>query len=124
MRNILCGAAVLVVVAAAPVAAQSVSGTWEAAMNTPGGPRPFTVLLAQRGDSLTGTVKRASGDSPLRGTVKGNDVAFQYSIVYNGNPITMAVKATVAGEEMKGSVDIAGQMEESFSARRTAAAPR
>ena len=29
--------------------AQSVSGEWDASMNTPGGPRPFKILFVQEG---------------------------------------------------------------------------
>lgn len=105
-------------VAVTTAAAQSVTGDWDASMNTPGGARVFRMILKQDGEKLTGTVKRESGDVPLTGTVVGNLVKFAYSIVYGGNPITLAVTMTLAGEEMKGQVDIASQMQEAFSAKR------
>jgi hypothetical protein len=67
---------------------------------------------------LTGTVKRESGDVPLEGTVVGTAVRFAYVINYGGNPITMTVTTTLAGDEMKGQVDIAGQVQEAFTAKR------
>ena len=105
------------------LAAQSVTGEWDGAMNTPGGVRTFRIVFKQEGEKLTGTVKRESGDVPLEGTVTGTTVKFQYSIAYGGNPITLAVTATLAGGEMKGQVDIASQVQEEFSAKRVATAP-
>jgi len=122
MRKFLVSAA-LSLCALVGAGAQSVSGEWDASMNTPGGARTFKIVFTQDGETLTGTVKRPSGDVPLEGTVKGSEVKFRYMINYGGNPIAMAMTATLAGNEMKGSVDIAGQMQDEFTARRAAAAP-
>ncbi|MDZ7632717.1 MAG: hypothetical protein U5K74_15610 [Gemmatimonadaceae bacterium] len=121
MRKLLLSL-VLTLVAATTAAAQSVSGEWDGSMNTPGGPRPIRVFLKQDGEKLTGTVKRESGDVPLQGTIVGNAVKFSYSILYGGNPIAMAISATLAGEEMKGQVDIASQVQEAFTAKRVSTA--
>ena len=107
--------------AIAAAAAQSVTGDWDASMNTPGGTRNFRLILKQDGEKLTGTVKREAVDVPLDGTVTGNTVKFSYSIAYNGNPITLTMTAVVAGDEMKGEVDIASQMKDVFQAKRTVA---
>ena len=104
-------------------AAQSVAGEWDASMNTPGGPRPFKIVFVQEGEKLSGMVKRAAGDVPLEGTVKGSAVRFRYMINYNGNPLSMEVTSTLDGNAMKGSIDIAGQMQEAFLAKRAAATP-
>ena len=58
-------------VAVVSAAAQSVTGDWDASMNTPGGTRTFRLVLKQEGEKLTGTVKREAGDVPLEGTVVG-----------------------------------------------------
>ena len=115
-------AVALTVITAASAAAQSIAGEWDASMNTPGGPRPFKIVFVQDGEKLTGTVKRSFGDLPLEGTVKGNDVKFRYLQPYNSNTLTMTVTTTLAGNEMKGQVDIAGQMQEAFTAKRATAA--
>jgi hypothetical protein len=104
-------------------AAQSVSGAWDGSMNTPGGARPVILTLVQDGEKLTGTVKRPTGDVPLEGTIKGSEVKFRYMITYGGNPIAMAVTATLTGaNDMKGSVNIADQVNEEFTAKRAAPA--
>jgi hypothetical protein len=122
MRKLLLSLA-FSLLAVSAAAAQSVTGDWDASMNTPGGARTFRVALKQDGEKLTGTVKRESGDVPLQGTVTGNTVKFAYSIAYGGNPITLTVTATLAGDEMKGQVDIASQVQEAFSMKRVAGAP-
>lgn len=108
----------LTVMTAATAAAQSISGEWDATMGSPGGARNFRIVFVQDGEKLTGTVKRASGDVPLEGTIKGTQVKFSYTIIYNENPLVMTMTATVTGDEMKGSVDIASQMQDAFSAKR------
>ena len=114
-------AVVMSLAAVATAAAQSVGGNWEGVLNTPGGPRPVRFELVQTGEKLTGTVKRESGDVPLEGTVSGSNVKFAHSINYGGNPVTISIAAAVAGEEMKGQVDIASQMQDVFTAKRVAA---
>jgi len=102
----------------AQAAALNLAGEWNASYNTPGGARAFKVVLAVDGAKLTGTVKRETGDSPLEGTVKGDSVTFTYSIKYGDNMLPMTVSAKVVGDAMKGSVDIAGQMQEAFEAKK------
>ncbi len=122
MRKLLLSLA-LSLCAVTTAAAQSLTGDWDASMNTPGGARTFRVALKQEGEKLTGTVKRESGDVPLQGTVVGSTVKFAYSIAYGGNPITLTVTAALAGDEMTGQVDIASQMQEAFSMKRVTTAP-
>lgn len=123
MRTLLLCFAVATFVAVPPASAQSVAGEWNASMNTPGGTREFKVILQVQGDSLSGTVKRPSGDVPLRGTIKGNAITFSYSIVYGDNPLTLTVVGTVDGDTMKGSIDLGGGGNEAFTMKKVAAAP-
>lgn len=123
MRRMLLSLA-LVAFAAVPAArAQSAAGEWNATMNTPGGPSSFKVILQVKGDSLSGTVKRRAGDSPLAGTVKGQDIVFWYTIDYNGNALAMTVTAKLTGDEMKGTIDMNGNATEEFAAKRTVTKP-
>jgi len=123
MRALLLGLAFAALAVAPTASAQSanVAGEWNATMNTPGGPRAFKVVFVQQGDSLSGTVRRATGDVPLQGKVKGTDVTFQYTIDYGGNALTLVVSTTVTGDSMKGSIDLGG-VTEAFSAERAATA--
>lgn len=104
------------------IAADSVQGLWNASMETPGGTSTFQLDLKVSGDTLSGTVIRARGNVPLSGTVKGNVVGFSYTIEYNDHPFTLTVHATVSGDTMTGTVDLGGNGDEPFSAKRAAAA--
>ena len=115
----LCSSAAFAPATPAP---DSVAGLWDASMETPGGTSTFQLDLKVRGDTLSGIVKRARGDVPLSGIVKGDVVAFSYTIDYNGNPFTLTVHATVSGNTMTGTVDLGGNGDEPFSAKRAAAA--
>ena len=118
MRRLLLSLA-LTALLGAPLAAQSVAGLWDAGMETPGGSSKFTILFAVKGDSLSGTVTRSSGaQSPLSGTIKSDTVRFAYDITYNDNTLTLRMVARVAADSMVGTVDINGQANETFWARK------
>ena len=98
--------------------AQSVAGTWDAGMNTPGGSSSFKILFQQKGDSVTGTVYRASGEVQLAGTVKGDTLRFAYTISYNENAVRVAMVARVVGDSMMGYVEFNENARDAYWARR------
>lgn len=102
-------------------AQKSVEGEWDAVFNTPGGPRPFKLILKVDGEKLTGTAKRASGDVPVSGTIKGNDITFAYTISYNGNDVTLTYTGKVNGDSMSGNVSFNDTAGDEWSAKRAAA---
>lgn len=110
----------LVLIASANSSAQtSITGEWDGAFETPGGSRPFKLVLKVDGEKLTGTAKRSSGDVPITGTVKGSDITFAYTINYGGNDLTMTFSGKISGDTMSGSVSFGGNAEETWSAKRT-----
>ena len=102
-------------------AQKSVEGEWDAVFNTPGGPRPFKLILKVDGEKLTGTAKRANGDVPVSGTIKGNDIMFAYTISYNGNDVTLTYSGKVNGDTMSGNVSFNDTAGDEWSAKRAAA---
>lgn len=96
----------------------SVAGDWDGSFNTPGGARPFKLVLKADGEKLTGTVKRSSGDVPITGTIKGDVINFSYTINYGGNDLTLIYSGKVSGDTMSGTVSFGGNTEESWSAKR------
>jgi hypothetical protein len=116
--NRLLLAASLLLAVHAPVAAQSVAGTWHAIMTTPGGSSEFKIVLRTQGDSVSGSVFRPSGEVPLTGMVQGDSLHFRYTIMYNEQPFPLAVHVKVTGDAMSGMVDFDGKAEEPFSAKR------
>ena len=127
MKNLIIMAVMalgLIFVGAGQMAAQSssVAGEWDAAMNTPGGVRNFKIIFKVDGEKVTGTVKRADGDLPLQGTIKGSDLNFAYAIQYNGHDLVLTLTGKVAGDAINGSVSFGGQADDEWSAKRTPAA--
>lgn len=102
-------------------AQKSVTGDWDGAFETPGGSRPFKLVLKVDGEKLTGTAKRSSGDVPITGTVKGSDITFAYTINYGGNDLTLTFSGKINGDSMSGSVSFGGNAEEVWSAKRAPA---
>lgn len=82
----------------------SVAGEWDAMFTTPGGTSNFKIVFEVDGEELTGTVKRSSGDRPLEGTIKGNDLKFSYSIFYNGNTLLLSYTGKRDGDKISGLV--------------------
>ncbi len=96
----------------------SVAGDWDGSFNTPGGARPFKLVLVVDGEKLTGTAKRASGDVPITGTIKGDVINFGYTINYGGKDLTLTYSGKVVGDSMSGTVSFGGNAEESWSAKK------
>ncbi|HMT09540.1 MAG TPA: hypothetical protein PKA82_16180 [Pyrinomonadaceae bacterium] len=96
----------------------SVAGEWDALMNTPGGSIPLKLIFVVDGEKITGTAKRSRGDVAITGTIKGSDIAFSYTIDYNGNAITMSFSGKVDGDKINGAVSFNGGNEESWAATR------
>ncbi len=89
----------------AAVLPQSADGSWSGTIETPGPAMPFNLVIKTHGDSVSGTVKRSSGDVPLYGTIKGDSLTFFYTILYNDNPFTVNLQGVVSGDSFKGQAD-------------------
>ncbi len=110
----------LVLFGAGSVSAQtaSVAGEWDAVYNTPGGPRAFKLVFAVDGEKITGTAKRSNGDVPLTGTIKGDDISFNYTINYNGNSVVLSFIGKVKGDAMGGTIYFNESASDEWSAKR------
>lgn len=124
MRSFQLVLTMLCAMVPATVAGQSLSGEWDASMETPGGVRTFKIVLQVDGEKVAGTVKRPAGEVPLAGTLKGDTLTFSYTIAYDGNPLVLTVSALVRGNTMQGTVDFGGSAQAEFSATRAPAAAR
>lgn len=127
MKRLFCLQFAIIALALATIsvsAQSSIAGEWDGQFETPGGARPFKLVLAVDGEKITGTAKRASGDVPVEGTIKGNDVTFAYTINYGGNMLTMTFTGKLNGDKMSGTVSFGGNAEESWSASRKSSSPK
>ena len=105
--------------------AQSVAGTWDATVTTPNGGGNPTITFAVKGDSVSGTVKRPTGEVvPLKGTIKGKDLTYTYTISADAQSILVTVKAKVAGDSLSGTMDFGGQMQGQIKASRSKHPPK
>ena len=127
MKSALLLLAAVMMFVSHPVAAQSkaaqaksIAGTWKATVTLPnGGGGAPTLTFVVKGDSVSGTVKRPSGEEfPLRGTIKGKDLTYSYSIPGDSQEILVTVKATVMGDSLSGTMDFGGQATGQLTAKR------
>ena len=126
MKSALLLLAAVMMFVSHPVAAQSnaaraksIAGTWNATVTLPNGGGTPTLTFAVKGDSVSGTVKRPSGEEfPLRGTIKGKDLTYSYSIPGDSQEILVTVKATVMGDSLSGTMDFGGRATGQLTAKR------
>jgi hypothetical protein len=111
--------ALFALLSTAAFAQKSVAGEWDASFNTPGGVRTFKLILQVDGEKLSGTAKRSNGDVPVTGTIKGEDISFEYTVEYNGHALSLFFSGKVKGDSMSGTVSFGGQAEDAWSATRS-----
>ena len=83
--------------------AADITGKWTAQVpGRDGQTRETTFDFKVDGEKLTGTTTTPGGDVPLSdGTVKGDDVAFNVAMNFNGQDVKIIYKGKIAGEEIK-----------------------
>lgn len=100
----------------------SVAGTWNITVESPNGTGTPTVVLKQDGETLTGTYKGRYGESPVKGTIQGNEIKFTTTISPQGQDLEITYSGTVDGSTMKGKASFGSFGDGSFSAKRAEAA--
>jgi hypothetical protein len=108
---------IIVILFALPLVALDLTGTWNAKVELSGGQSGApTFVLKQDGEKLTGTYSGALGEAPLKGTIKGNEVTFDFEA--SGAQIHYAGKVDKDGKKMEGTVDYGGQAGGTFTATK------
>lgn len=94
--------------AAAVLLAADVAGKWKG--NLDGGGRETVLTLKADGAKVTGTMSGPEGkDYPItRGELSGDAISLTVASEWQGNPSTLLVKGTVAGDVMKLRVEAEG----------------
>ncbi len=109
----------LCAIAATAIAyAAGIAGTWTLSVESPRGTRDSTLVLEQKGEQLSGTMKSQRGDVPVTGTLKGNAVAFGYKMSMQGNEMDIQYTGTVEGDAMSGTVSFGGMGEGKFTGKK------
>jgi hypothetical protein len=115
--SVVCALALL---ASPPLLAQgtNVTGDWEFNVTTDQGSGTPTMTFKQDGEKLTGKYIGQFGSADLTGTVKGNAIQFTFTIDVQGQQAPATYKGTVEKNTMKGTMDIAGMVNGTFTATK------
>lgn len=109
------------VLSAVAVAAQpfDLTGDWLFDVQTDAGGGTPSIVLVQKGDTLTGKYKGALGEADVTGTVTGNKVTFSFSGDAQGTAITVTYDGEIeSASSIKGKVDLGGLASGTFSGKR------
>ena len=116
-------AAVAMLAAASASAGQAskvdLTGKWMFNVETAAGSGTPTITLKQDGEKLTGHYSGQLGEADLTGTVKGQNVSFNFTVDAQGNNLVCTYTGTVEGKDaLKGKVNIAGLADGTFTAKK------
>jgi copper(I)-binding protein len=96
-----------------------VTGKWMFNVETAAGSGTPTITLKQDGDKLTGHYSGQLGEADLTGTVKGQEIAFKFTVDAQGNNLDCTYTGTIEGKDaLKGKVNIAGLADGTFTAKK------
>ncbi|HKQ05306.1 MAG TPA: hypothetical protein VJ464_09255 [Blastocatellia bacterium] len=96
-----------------------ISGVWNVTVETPMGTGTPTLTLKQDGEKITGTYKGQLGESPVTGTVKGNDVTLMYKVSPQGEEITVTYTGKrTAADAMSGKAVYGSLGEGTWTAKK------
>lgn len=94
--------------------AADVTGKWALSTDTGAAHSDTELDLKQDGTKLTGTYRGTGGESPLRGSVKGDAIEFTVTVGRS----KMTFRGTVAGDSMSGDMSIPHVDEGRWTARK------
>jgi len=121
IRSVMVTAIALAAAAAFAQASKvDLTGKWLFNVQTDQRSGTPTVTLKQDGEKLTGHYSSQTfGEAELTGTVKGPDVKITVSADAQGTQVQLTYTGTIENKDsMKGSVDISGLAQGTFTAKR------
>ena len=105
--------------APAPAAGMA-QGTWQLSFNIGDRTTPATLVLRQEGERITGNISSEVGTAPITdGTIGANgNLHFRTSIPMGAQTFEGIFDGSITGEEMSGTVQVAGTGAIAFTGRR------
>ena len=102
-----------------------ISGTWTLTYSVQGATQESTAALQMAADgSIGGTISSQMGTVTItRGRMNGNQFSITISVPINGETTEIVMTGTVTGNQLSGSMSVAGQMLD-FTGRRPGASER
>lgn len=106
--------------AAPPATAQNVNvtGVWAFDVQTDAGGGTPTITFKQDGEKLTGRYEGQLGTADLTGTIKGAAIHFTFTADVQGQQAPVTYDGTVEKDTMKGTMNIAGMVNGTFTATK------
>jgi hypothetical protein len=95
-----------------------VTGTWLFSVTTDAGSGTPTMSFKQNGENLTGHYSGQFGESDLTGTLKGNAIAFGFTVQSDTGSIRIDYSGTVERDSMKGTARFGDLAQGTFTAKR------
>ncbi|GIU82606.1 MAG: hypothetical protein KatS3mg006_1670 [Pyrinomonadaceae bacterium] len=80
-----------------------VTGRWNLKAEAQGQELPFTLILKQDKENVSGTLESAFGKGEVSGKVKGNKISAVATISFQGQSLEINLNASVNGDSMEGS---------------------
>jgi hypothetical protein len=85
----------------------NVTGDWEMTVTSPRGERTQDIHFDQQGENLTVTTTTQRGDKiEGKGTVKGNEIEWTFTISTQRGEFTQTFKGKIEGDTMSGEVQM------------------
>jgi hypothetical protein len=106
------------------ISAQSpnLTGDWELTINSPQGTFNPKATFKQDGENLSGMFKSQRGELPFKGTVKGKDLKFSYTVKFQEQDLVITLSGIIDGDSIKGEADFGGFAQGDWIAKRATAA--
>jgi hypothetical protein len=96
-----------------------ITGKWLFSVTTTAGSGTPTITLIQDGEKLTGHYSGQLGEADLKGSVKGQDFSFTFTVVVEGMKLECTYTGRVGSKDsLAGKVDISGLATGTFTAAR------
>jgi hypothetical protein len=87
------------------LAAADVTGKWVLDVSLSGGSGSPIFTFQQKGEKLIGKYSGTLGEADVTGTVKGDDIQFQFTVKSDLGELTAKYTGKVTGDTMKGKAD-------------------
>lgn len=110
VRGVLVAASLVAAATAASAQApsnQDLVGTWNLTLTSPQGAHPTTVVIKEDAGQLVGTVTGLPTVGGMKVATTDAGVRMTFAVDYQGQPIDVVMVGTLAGGEIKGTVDYA-----------------
>ena len=79
-----------------------VTGEWAVTLDAAMGERRYTMLLRQKGERLAGDMLSETGQFEISGSIKGDQVAFEWTFPDRGRLVKLTFAGKVSGDSMSG----------------------